>query len=106
MSIDTLEYVKTLESAGVERKVTEAHVKAINSHVVPEIATRHDLEQMEQRLEHRIFGLEQSTRAEIARLEQKFDNTVQRIEATVWKAAFAVLGGGLAIGGFLIRFVR
>jgi hypothetical protein len=53
-----------------------------------------------------IGGLEQATRADFARLEQKFDNTVQRIEATVWKAAFAVLGGGLAIGGFLIRFLR
>jgi hypothetical protein len=113
MSIDTLAYVKTLESAGVERKVAEAHVKAMNDHILPELATRSDLEQMEQRLEHsfqalegKFGGLEQTTRADFARLEQKFDNTIQRIEATIWKAAFAVLGGGLAIGGFLIRFLR
>jgi hypothetical protein len=29
MSIDTLEFVKALESAGVERKVAEAHVKVL-----------------------------------------------------------------------------
>jgi hypothetical protein len=61
---------------------------------------------LEQRLEHKLHSLKQATRADIARLEQKLDNTIQRIEATVWKEAFAVLGGGLAIGGFLIRFVR
>jgi hypothetical protein len=55
---------------------------------------------------YRIHGLEQATRAEIAYLEQRFDNTIQRIEATVWTAAFAVLASGLVIGGFVIRFVR
>jgi hypothetical protein len=96
MSIDTLEYVKTLESAGVERKVAEAHVRAMNQHVLAEIATRNDIEQMEQRLEHN--GLQQVPVQSLL--------AIQRIEATVWKAAFAVLGGGLAIGGFLFRFVR
>jgi hypothetical protein len=51
MSIDTLEYVKTLESAGVERKVAKAHLRAMNQHPLPEIATRNDLGQMEQRLD-------------------------------------------------------
>ena len=65
MSIDTLEYVKTFENAGVERKVAEAHVKAISAHVVPELATRADLN----RVEHK--------------LEQKIETMVQRMEATV-----------------------
>jgi hypothetical protein len=78
----------------------------MNEHVLPEVASRNDIEQFEQRLERKFHGLEQATRADSARLDQKFDNTIQRIEATVWEAAFAVLGGVVAIGGFLIRFVR
>jgi hypothetical protein len=88
MSIDTLEYVKTLESAGVERKVAEAHVKAMNDHILPELATRADLD----RVEHK--------------LEQKIETAVQRMEATMWKVAIATLGGVLAIGSLLVRFLR
>jgi hypothetical protein len=88
MSIDTLEFVKTLESAGVERKVAEADVKAISAHVVPEIATRADLDRVEQKL------------------EQKIETVVRRMEATVWKAAIATMGGVLAIGSLHLRFLR
>jgi type II secretory pathway predicted ATPase ExeA len=106
MSIDTLEYVKTLENAGVERKVAEAHVKAMNQHVLPELATRHDLEQMEQRLGHRIAGVEQKIAGVEQKLDQKIETMVQRMEATVWKAAIATMGGVIAIGSLLVRFLR
>ena len=57
----------------------------MNEHVLPEVASRNDIEQFEQRLERKFHGLEQATRADIARLGQKFDNTIQRIEATCGK---------------------
>ena len=43
-TIDTLSYVKRLEAAGVDRKTAEAHAEAINAHVVPELATKSDIE--------------------------------------------------------------
>ncbi len=37
--IDTLGYVKKLESVGIDRKIAEAHAEAINERVVPQLAT-------------------------------------------------------------------
>ena len=45
-TIDTLSYVKRLEAAGVDRKTAEAHTEAINAHVVPELATKADIESL------------------------------------------------------------
>ena len=39
MAIDTLGYVKALESAGVERDVAEAHLKAMRDAVFPDLVT-------------------------------------------------------------------
>jgi hypothetical protein len=78
MSIDTLEYV--------ERKVAEAHVKAMNVHVMPELATSADIDRLEKTTRTDIDRLESGTRAEIARLEQKIETMVQRMEATCGRA--------------------
>jgi len=54
MTIDTLEYVKRLEAAGVERKLAEAHAEALRATVVQDLATKHDLLTEIQRLEAKI----------------------------------------------------
>jgi hypothetical protein len=54
MTIDTLEYVKRLEAAGVERKLAEAHAEALRATVVQDLATKHDLLTEIQRLEARV----------------------------------------------------
>jgi hypothetical protein len=51
MTIDTLDYVKKLEAAGIDRKVTEAHAQALRATVVHDLATKHDLQTEVQRLE-------------------------------------------------------
>ena len=51
MTIDTLDYVKKLEAAGIERKVAEAHAEALRATVVQDLATKHDLQTEVQRLE-------------------------------------------------------
>lgn len=45
-TIDTLGYVKELESAGIDRKVAEAHAAAISKHVASELATKADLKEL------------------------------------------------------------
>jgi hypothetical protein len=60
MTIDTLEYVKKLEAAGVDRKAAEAHAEALRASIEDELATKTD-----------IVRLEASMKAEIHRLEAK-----------------------------------
>jgi hypothetical protein len=43
MAVDTLAYTKHLEGAGIERKIAEAHVEAINRHILPDLTTKQDL---------------------------------------------------------------
>ncbi len=77
MSIDTLGYVKRLEGAGMERKVAEAHAEALRDDVVPQLATKADL-----------------------------DRLGDRFETALWKHSVAIILGVLAVGGFLIRFLK
>ena len=51
MTVDTLDYVKKLEAAGIDRKVAEAHAEALRATVVQDLATKHDLQTEVQRLE-------------------------------------------------------
>jgi predicted nucleic acid-binding Zn-ribbon protein len=99
MTIDTLSYVKKLESAGVERRQAEAHAEAIRDEVAPQLATKLDLDTAVIRLEHKIDGLEQ-------KLEHKIDVLAQRFEGALWKHSVAIILAVIAIGGLLIRFVR
>ena len=46
MALDTLAYAKHLEQAGIERAHAEALAEAMNAHVVPDLATRLDLENL------------------------------------------------------------
>lgn len=57
MAIDTLAYTKHLEGAGVQRAEAEAHAEALTQHVLPDLATKTDLEQLKHDLTVRIFGL-------------------------------------------------
>jgi len=68
MTIDTLAYTKALEAAGVDRQAAEAQAEALVNHVLPDLvtkadlaATKADLEQTMERIEHRltvrVFGI-------------------------------------------------
>jgi hypothetical protein len=70
------------------------------------VATRGDIERLDTRLATEINRIDTRLSTEVARLEQKIELGIQRIESIVWRTAFAVLGGGLAIGCVLIRFMR
>lgn len=76
-TIDTLSYVKRLETAGLDRKVAEAHAEALRDDVVPQMATKPDL-----------------------------DRLGDRLETALWKHTAALILGMLAVGGFLVRFLK
>jgi hypothetical protein len=46
MALDTLAYAKHLEQVGIERAHAEALAEAMNAHVLPELATKLDLENL------------------------------------------------------------
>ena len=117
MTVDTLSYVKRLESAGVPRLQAEAHAEAMRAEIAPQVATKADLDNAVARLDMSVSLLRKDLDNAVVRLDQKVDTSVsllrkdmdthaQRMEALIWRAAFAILGGGLAVGGFLIRFVK
>jgi hypothetical protein len=46
MALDTLAYAKHLEQAGIVRAHAEALAEALNAHVLPDLATKPDLEDL------------------------------------------------------------
>lgn len=71
MTIDTLAYAKELEAAGVARQAAEAHAEALTKHILPDLATKTDLDQAIGRLETRLDQL-------VERLEHRIDMSVER----------------------------
>jgi hypothetical protein len=51
MTVDTLEYVKKLEAAGVDQRQAEAHAEALRDAVVPQLVTKPDLDAAAAQLE-------------------------------------------------------
>jgi hypothetical protein len=109
MTIDTLEYVKKLEAAGVDRKAAEAHAEALRAAIEDELATKADI----LRLETSIHRLEANTKADILRLEARISEVKNELGATIseFKAeimkymvaqTFVIIGVVFA----LLRFVR
>jgi hypothetical protein len=84
MTIDTREYVKKLEAAGVERKLAEAHAEALRATVVQDLATKHDLQ------------------TEVQRLELKFQSLEARVQLLTWMIGFN-LAATMAILWKLLR---
>jgi hypothetical protein len=92
MTIDTLGYVKRLESAGIDRRHAEAHAEAMRDQVAPQLATDAALKALGTDLDSRIKAvadrLDNRITTEVTRLEQK-------IETLMWKHSLGVLLGVL-----------
>jgi hypothetical protein len=95
MTIDTLAYSKTLESAGLERKAAEAHAEALTQHVLPELVTKADLAAAKADLEKAID-----------RLEHKLDIAIERSEHRLTLRVIGIVGAFDAALFALLRFVH
>lgn len=56
-AIDTLKFAQELEKAGLSRQQAEAHAAALNVALNENIATKHDLKELELRLTIRLGGI-------------------------------------------------
>jgi hypothetical protein len=87
MTIDTLEYVKRLEAAGVDRRQAEAHAAAVRDTLAPQLVTKADLDAAVAKLEAKIGNeaakLEAKIGNEVAKLEAKIGNEVAKLEAKI-----------------------
>lgn len=103
MAIDTLAYVKALEAAGLDRQAAEAQAEALTKHILPDLATKADLDQLAERLEHRIDQLAE-------RLEHRIDMTVERTAhqqtVRIFGVTFGIVGLLDAILFALLRVVH
>ena len=130
--IDTLGYVKRLEAAGVPRAQAEAQAEALRDDVAPQLVTRGDLDGAVAKLDAKIDNVAAAARSDLneavgqlnakidnvaVRLDAKIDNVaaagrsdlneaVARIEASMLRNSVALLLGVLAIGSFVVRFLR
>jgi hypothetical protein len=99
MTIDTLEYVKKLEAAGVERKLAEAHAEALREAVAREVATKADVDAGVLRLDNRIDASAQVLRGEF---ETRFQKIEAKLQLLTWMVGFN-LAATMAILWKLLR---
>ena len=99
MAIDTLGYVKKLEAAGMDRQLAEAHAEAMNVQILPQLATSRDLQQLETRMSGEMQKLQISVATDFRQLKSDFENLM-------WKHTVATILTMVAVGGFLMRFVK
>jgi hypothetical protein len=75
----------------VEEKVAEAHMEAMRAHVLPELATKLDV---------------QDLKAEIERLRPLMERFHAETYQRMWQVATGAVLGAAALIGLLLRFVR
>ena len=95
MTIDTLEYVKKLEAAGVDRKVAEVHASLLRDVVEGEVATKRNVDDAAHRLETQLGD-------RIHKLEVDFEKLTARIQLLTWMVGFN-LAATLAVLWKLLR---
>jgi hypothetical protein len=91
-TIDTLDYAKKLEAAGVPRPQAEAHAAAVRDTLATQLATKADLD------------------TAVAKLEAKIEASRAHFEMALWKhtagTIATVIATGIAVAGVLLRFLR
>ena len=109
MTIDTLEYVKKLEAAGVDRKAAEARAEALRASIEDELATKADIlrletsiHRLEARLEGKISEFKTELESKISALEGKFADFKAEMMKYLVAQTFVIIGVVFA----LLRFVR
>ena len=81
MTIDTLEYAKKLEAAGVDRKVAEVHASLLRELVEGEVATKRDVDDAAHRLETQLG-------VRIHKLEVDFEKLNAKVQLLTWMVGF------------------
>ncbi len=80
MTFDSLEYVRRLQEAGVERQTAEAHADLLRDMLWSDVAKTDDLERLETGLKSDMARLETELKSDMARLETELKSDMARLE--------------------------
>ena len=78
---DTHRAIQNLKEAGIAEAQAEAVVALFSSAFVDNVATKADIQQLEQKLEYEVRSIRSDMQAMDQRIEAKFDAFEQRIDA-------------------------
>jgi uncharacterized protein YdhG (YjbR/CyaY superfamily) len=92
MTLDTLQYVKKLVAAGVNREQAEAHAEALRG--VSELASKQDLRDVASEL-----------RAEINQARNELRAEIGQVRTDMWKIALAIVLATASLTTFLQRSI-
>ena len=109
ITIDTLAAQRTMEAAGIEPAHAEAIVNAF-AHTGDQVATKADIQRLEQRLEVEISGVKTDMAAMKVAFTAQMDAFKTELEAKIDSKVSAVgnriLAAMLAFGGLLYAALR
>ncbi len=107
---DTHRAVRNLQAAGIDESQAEAMVEMVCDALGEGVATKSDIDRLEQSTKADTDRLEQSTKADTDRLEQKVDalekNLIQRIDTAEMRATLRFTVIYLAGLGLLFAALR
>jgi hypothetical protein len=79
--LDTLDYARKLEAAGVPKAQAELQARALNDALASSIASRGDLSNLEQAIDGKFAGLEAKIDARFQKVDARFDDIESRFNA-------------------------
>ena len=81
--LNTLRYARALKNAGVDAQQAEAMADALEAEVTEQIASKADIERLEERLGNQITTLATETKADIQRLDTKIDHLDEKLTGRI-----------------------
>lgn len=91
-----MKYVKIPESTGVSREQAEAHVQLVTEIMESDLATKHDLENLEITLKQDIKNLETKVDTSVERLEHKMLQSEYRLTIKLGSIVTVVIAAATA----------
>ena len=77
--LNTLRYARALKNAGVSAQQAEAMADALEAEITEQIASKADMERLEERLGNQITKLATETKADVQRLETQIGHLDEKL---------------------------
>lgn len=83
MTLDTLEYMKRLEAAGVDRKQAEAHANAVRDTLATQVATEASLRSVADQFDNRLSAVADQFDNRLRAVADRLDNRISAVASDV-----------------------
>jgi hypothetical protein len=99
---DKLAYVDRLKASGVDEQQARAHADGLDQAFREEVATKHDIAELETKLKTEIAELETELKAEIADLKTELKAEIADLKTDIAHAKNAILIAVITVGAAII----